>query len=214
MKANKATWLTRLAPYRSTMRLFDQFAIAMQPAQMAKMAGEGKELASQMPDGAWQKHMAQMSPEQMEVARQAVALHKAQQQNAADAVPSDEDDEQEGEDEEETALREVKEEVCLTDIHLLPDFRDQVNYVYRRHGKQLNKTVVFFLGEVSDWSTIPDEPPSHEHKPHPKEGRWFVWVSEREAERRLFHPGMRKLLSRASLFLFEYDRIKRKYTQP
>lgn len=120
---------------------------------------------------------------------------------------------EEGEDEEETALREVQEEVCLTDIHLLPDFRDQVNYVYRRHGKQLNKTVIFFLGEVSDWSTIPEDPPSHEHKPHPKEGRWFVWVSEREAERRLFHPGMRKLLSRASLFLFEYDRIRRKYTQ-
>lgn len=114
-----------------------------------------------------------------------------------------------GETEVEAALRELREETGITQIELLPDFRDQVQYNYRRGGRPIDKTVVFFTGQVHDWSPLPDAAPTREHGPHPSEGVWHVWVSEREATRRLFHPGMRKLLSRASLFLFEYDRIKR-----
>ena len=112
------------------------------------------------------------------------------------------------EEEQQAALREIWEETCLKSVELLPDFRDQVDYQYRRNGNPVEKTVVFFIGEVLDWDPIPDVAPSREHCPHPEEGRWFVWVSEKEALGRLFHPGMRNLLGRASFFLHEYDRIR------
>ena len=90
---------------------------------------------------------------------------------------------------------------------LLPDFRDEVHYTYRRHGRPIDKTIVFFVGEVGDWSGIPSDAPTREHGPHPHEGVWFVWGDERDTHRRLFHPGMRELLTRASYFLQAHDRI-------
>lgn len=116
---------------------------------------------------------------------------------------------EDGESETEAALRELSEEAGITAVDLLPDFRDQVHYHYRRGGREIDKTVTFFTGEVFDWSTIPAAAPTREHGLHPKERRWYVWASEREAISRLFHPGMRKLLRRASHFLYEHDRIRR-----
>ncbi len=114
-----------------------------------------------------------------------------------------------GETELEAALRELGEESTLFNIEILPDFRDQVRYQYRRAGMEIDKTVVFFIGEVTDWSSIPSTPPSFEHEFAQKEGIWCVWANEQDATRRLFHPGMRKLLHRASLFIHEYDRLQR-----
>lgn len=111
-----------------------------------------------------------------------------------------------GESEVDTALRELQEEAGLTQVDLLPDFRDQVAYQYRRGGREIGKTVTFFTGEIHDWANMPDEPPTREHGMHPTEKRWYVWVSEKEAQQRLFHPGMRQLLSRASFFLYAHDR--------
>ena len=115
---------------------------------------------------------------------------------------------EDGEEEHETALREVREETCMTDVFLLPDFRDQVKYQYRRHGQNIEKTVIFFIGEVRDWDSIPDKAPSKEHNHHPDEGIWFRWGDEKATAGKLFHPGMRSLLGRASFFLYEYDRIQ------
>lgn len=114
-----------------------------------------------------------------------------------------------GESETETALRELREESGIRRIELLPDFRDQVSYQYRRSGREIEKVVTFFIGEVSTPGQVPEEPPTREHGWHPKERRWFVWVSEAEAQQRLFHPGMRQLLSRASFFLYAHDRQRR-----
>lgn len=115
-----------------------------------------------------------------------------------------------GEEEPETARRELTEETGIVAVTLLPDFRDRVEYTFRRRGQEIEKTVVFFLGQVADWSVIPSAPPSREHKHHPKEDIWFVWGNEQETMGRLFHPGMRKLFTRASFFLHEHDRIERK----
>ncbi len=115
-----------------------------------------------------------------------------------------------GESEVEAALRELREEANLSDLDILPDFRDQVHYHYRRNGREIEKTVTFFTGEIRSWKGIPAEAPTREHGPHPSEGIWFIWCDEREAERRLFHPGMRKLLSRATFFLHEHDRIEKR----
>jgi hypothetical protein len=121
---------------------------------------------------------------------------------------------EEGEEEQETAIREIGEETCMMDVQILPDFKDQVKYQYRRNGQNIEKTVVFFIGEAIDWPSIPDSAPSREHNHHPESGVWYVWGNERETSNRLFHPGMRNLLGRASFFLHEYDRIRRSLSDP
>ena len=115
----------------------------------------------------------------------------------------------EGETETETALRELQEETGIVRVELLPNFRDHVHYKYRREGREIEKTVTFFTGEVKDWSVIPDKAPTREHGFHPRKGIWHVWATEEEAHRYLFHPGMRSLLERTSLFIYEHDRIAR-----
>lgn len=115
-----------------------------------------------------------------------------------------------GETETEAALRELSEEAAITAVSLLPNFRDEVHYTYRRAGRQIEKTIVFFVGEVSDWSTVPEAAPTREHGPHPGEGVWYVWGDERATHQRLFHPGMRDLLNRAASFLHAHDRINRR----
>ncbi len=115
-----------------------------------------------------------------------------------------------GESETEAALRELREETGLTNVRMLPDFRDQVQYCYRRDGRPIEKTVTFFAAEVVDWSPIPSAAPTREHGPHPYERMWFRWAAEGEAMRLLFHPGMRLLLERTAFFIHEHDRIQRR----
>jgi 8-oxo-dGTP pyrophosphatase MutT (NUDIX family) len=114
-----------------------------------------------------------------------------------------------GETETEAAIRELGEEACITAVDLLPDFRDEVHYTYRRGGRAIEKTITFFVGEVLDWSPVPDSAPSREHGPHPVDGIWHTWGTEQATHERLFHPGMRDLLNRAAYFLHAHDRIRR-----
>lgn len=119
-----------------------------------------------------------------------------------------------GETEIEAALRELREETTLTKIRLLPEFRDEVHYHFRRGGREIDKTVVFFTGEVEDWTGIPDRAPTREHGPHPASRHWHRWDGEVEIGRMLFHAGMRNLLLRTSRFIHEYDRIQGRALRP
>lgn len=119
-----------------------------------------------------------------------------------------------GETEVEAALRELREESCIVEVTLLPDFRDEVHYTYRRGGRPIEKTIVFFVGEVTDWSVVPAKAPTREHGPHPLDGIWHSWGTERATRDRLFHPGMRELLTRASYFLHAHDRRLARQTLP
>jgi len=53
-----------------------------------------------------------------------------------------------GEDDQTTAEREIKEETGLKDAKILPNFKEKINYFYRREGKTIYKEVVFFLAET------------------------------------------------------------------
>ena len=116
---------------------------------------------------------------------------------------------EEGETEHEAAERELLEETNLRIDDFIEGFRDQVDYQYRRSGQPVSKIVVFFLAEIKDSTTIPDVPPSREHCVNEQYGSWYLWGSEVDTVQRLFHPGMRRLLTRASSFLHEYDRMNR-----
>jgi len=113
-----------------------------------------------------------------------------------------------GETEVEAALRELREETAITAIDILPDFRDQVEYRYRRDGHDIAKTVTFFTGEVLDWSPIPAAAPTREHGPDPHLGVWHTWAVQNKAYGLLFHPGMRQLLQRAAHFIYAHDTIQ------
>ena len=74
---------------------------SLEESKKEELRQENKELASQMEDGAWQKHLANMSPEKIEEAKQAVALHKAQEELRAQGLWPPEGEGEEGDGEEE-----------------------------------------------------------------------------------------------------------------
>jgi bis(5'-nucleosidyl)-tetraphosphatase len=53
-----------------------------------------------------------------------------------------------GESLEQTALREIREETGLTDIHLIPGFQVKNRYSYQKNGRFSDKSVTFFLAET------------------------------------------------------------------
>jgi 8-oxo-dGTP pyrophosphatase MutT (NUDIX family) len=90
-----------------------------------------------------------------------------------------------GEDGAAAAAREVREETGLT-VAVREPLGD-VSYSYRRRGREIRKTVHFWLcdyveGDVAD----------HDH-----EVEEALWLPLPDAARRLAYPGERKLLERA-----------------
>lgn len=94
---------------------------------------------------------------------------------------------EEGETEEETALREVLEETGLTAV-ILAGFRETLNYLVRGH---IPKEVVFFLGRpVSQDIVLQSEEVSD-----------FAFLPYPEAWQRLTFQSNRMLLEKAQAFL-------------
>ena len=94
-----------------------------------------------------------------------------------------------GEKEEETALREVKEETGL-DVELIPGFRETIRYFYKLHGETIRKTVVFFLAR----SYSKDVKISWEHK-------GYYWFPYHKAIKEVTFPSTREVLKKAHNFL-------------
>ena len=95
-----------------------------------------------------------------------------------------------GENEKDTALRELKEETGITDVHLIEGFREEISYFYRYGGKTKQKTVVFFLVETA---TV-EVKLSWEHIA-------FEWLVYEKAFERLKFENSRKVLKKAHDFL-------------
>lgn len=94
------------------------------------------------------------------------------------------------EEEIETATRELEEETGITDIKIIPGYREAMSYKYFRHGKPSNKQVIYFLAETkTEKITI-----SHEHQ-------GSVWLPYDEAMRKLTFANAQQLLEKAKRFL-------------
>ncbi len=52
-----------------------------------------------------------------------------------------------GETEKQTVTRELQEETTITRAEFIDNFRESINYFYRRQGLTINKEVVFFIIE-------------------------------------------------------------------
>ncbi len=90
---------------------------------------------------------------------------------------------EEGEEPEQTMLREVREETGIVDLRVIPGFKKKIEYFYRREGKKVHKTVVFFLAETStEGVTI-----SFEHKA-------YGWFNYEEAVKTVTYPNARRLI--------------------
>jgi bis(5'-nucleosidyl)-tetraphosphatase len=92
-----------------------------------------------------------------------------------------------GEEPEETAVREIKEETGITDLRFLPDFRETITYFYKREGQTVFKQVIFFLAETTE----KEVKISWEHQ-------GFEWLDYHQALERLTFENARNLLRSAA----------------
>lgn len=97
---------------------------------------------------------------------------------------------EEGESEEDTVLREVREETGLDDIEIVPGWRKVIKYFYRRQGRLVSKSVVFYLAQSASVSVRT----SYEHQ-------GFVWLPFDDAVKRLSYRSSRDVLSEADRFV-------------
>jgi len=87
-------------------------------------------------------------------------------------------------------VREVREETGIVDLRAIPGFRRKIEYFYRREGRKVHKTVVFFLAETStEKVTI-----SFEHKD-------YGWFEFEEAMKTVTYPNARRLIREAEAFV-------------
>ena len=94
-----------------------------------------------------------------------------------------------GETEEAAAKREIREETGLVGISFIPNFKEKINYVYKKGGETIFKEVIFFLAE----SSTKDVEISYEHT-------GYEWVDYQIAMKRL-KENSKNVLMKANEFL-------------
>jgi bis(5'-nucleosidyl)-tetraphosphatase len=97
-----------------------------------------------------------------------------------------------GEEPLQTMIREVREETGIVDLRVVPGIKRKIEYYYRREGRKVHKTVVFFLAETSvEKVTI-----SFEHQD-------YGWFDYAEAIKTVTYPNARRLLKEAEASMGE-----------
>ena len=94
------------------------------------------------------------------------------------------------EKEEQTALRELKEETGIEDVEVLDGFRESVNYYFKKGEETIYKEVIFFLVQ----SATEDVQLSSEHI-------GYAWLSFDHAFKKLTFNSSKELLKKADDFL-------------
>jgi len=97
---------------------------------------------------------------------------------------------EEGESEQETTLRELREETGIADAPFISGFKEKISYFYKRQGATVYKEVVFFLMEAKNT----DVKLSFEHIA-------FDWLTYAEAMKKLTFKNAKDVLQRAREFL-------------
>ena len=95
-----------------------------------------------------------------------------------------------GEEEIDTALRELKEETKIEDVDIIPSFKQFINYNISKDTLSVSKKVIFFLAETKVW----DVSLSSEHQN-------FVWLNFEEAVERLTYDNAKNILKEAHIFI-------------
>ncbi|MCW4010795.1 MAG: NUDIX domain-containing protein [Candidatus Bathyarchaeota archaeon] len=95
-----------------------------------------------------------------------------------------------GETEQETTVRELREETGIADAYFIDDFKQHISYFYKRHGSMVHKEVIFFLMETQTTAVRL----SFEHI-------GFEWLTYEDAMRRLTFKNAKDVLQKANEFL-------------
>ncbi len=91
-----------------------------------------------------------------------------------------------GEVEEQSVRREIQEETGITELELVPGFRERTHYFYKHDGELMKKFVTFFLAEAAgDTVTL-----SHEHDD-------YVWLPYEKAIEQLTYETARGIFRKA-----------------
>ncbi|MEM4704491.1 MAG: NUDIX domain-containing protein [Candidatus Bathyarchaeia archaeon] len=91
------------------------------------------------------------------------------------------------ESEQETVMRELREETSITEARFIEGFREEISYFYRRDGKLVHKQVVFFLVQARS----SDVRLSYEHV-------GYEWLGFEEALKRLTFATAKNILKKAN----------------
>lgn len=94
-----------------------------------------------------------------------------------------------GESEEQTAIREVKEETGL-DVDIIPGFMEKITYFFKKNGRLIGKDVIFLIGRAKS----EDARLSYEHKA-------YKWLAYEEALELITFKNSRNVLKKAHDFL-------------
>ena len=103
---------------------------------------------------------------------------------------------EQGETEEQTVRREVREETGLGDIKLFKGFREEIHYWFQVGKKKISKTVVFYAGKTGE----KDVTISAEHV-------GFIWLPYEKALERLTFENAKKVLRKASKYMNAHDNV-------
>jgi bis(5'-nucleosidyl)-tetraphosphatase len=95
-----------------------------------------------------------------------------------------------GEDEIQTARREIQEETGIYDVEFFKGFRNKIEYHYRRNQRLIQKEVIFFLARTSRREVTL----SHEHNA-------YSWLAYEKALVLLTYKNAKNVLIEARLFL-------------
>ncbi len=98
----------------------------------------------------------------------------------------------EGETQQETLLREVKEETRIAKLNILPGFKSIVKYTYNLNGENIFKRVIFYLAQTPNKKVTL----SSEHKD-------YFWLPYNQAHNKLSFPEQKELLEKAYKHLKE-----------
>jgi bis(5'-nucleosidyl)-tetraphosphatase len=101
------------------------------------------------------------------------------------------------ESERETVVRELREETGLVDACFVEGFREGISYFYKRAGRTVHKTVVFFLIKTRESEVRL----SYEHI-------GYEWLNYQKALERLTFDNAKNVLKKAHSFLTMKGLIK------
>lgn len=103
---------------------------------------------------------------------------------------------EQGETEEQTVRREVKEETNIQDLRFVRGFRETINYFFQAEGKKIFKTVVFYLAKTN----TSEVKISLEHV-------GFMWLPFNEALLQLKFLNAKRLLTKAQRIISLSPRV-------
>tara|TARA_B100001750_G_scaffold38287_1_gene27689 strand:+ start:51572 stop:51982 length:411 start_codon:yes stop_codon:yes gene_type:complete len=100
------------------------------------------------------------------------------------------------ESETETALRELKEETGISEVTLFSDFREIIEYSFRKGRSTIKKQVIYFLGETEETNITL----SHEHTN-------FLWANSDNALHTITYQKSKSILNKALISRKEMSNI-------